>query len=667
MTADGRRPRSPHQRQNFLGGFKLTLEHLGRPPVTRQYPEEKRPKQPRQHGRHVLNRYEDGMEKCIGCELCAGVCPADCIYVRGLDNPPDHPVSPGERYGYVYEINFLRCIHCDLCVEACPTEAITETKLMEFSFTNRNDAIYTKDELLVDDDGRPQHLPWEDWREGDDLHTSGWMRATSPSGSAEFEGQVQWSGELGYGVRAPRAARRGLPRRRRHREPSSCATPSSATSSRPTCRRPSAVPAAPSAGCWRRPSGSPREPARSTGRRRTPTTPRRWWTATAERDRPGPVRARPRSPAPARSRTARRPDRAPPDGRPGRSGARPRCRRPAIPRGSTWVPSRSPPPSCCPAPSGWWWPATRSTPPSMLVMTLFGVAVLFVLQRDRFLAAVQVIVYAGAIVVLFLFVIMFLGVDREENIAAEPLRGQRPLAVGLVVLGDHRPAAAGPGLQVDHRGTPRGRRGHRPASPTCYLLGKSVYTTYLFPFEATAALLIIAVVGAVVLARRPPGGRPDWRRAGRRRYLARRPRCPTSRPTLTRPTTPSDGRPLAAPDVTERPKPTGRPDGPRRSSMTINPDWYLALAAVLFAIGALGVLVRRNVLVMFMCVELMLNAANLTFVTFARMLNDIGGQVLVFFVLVVAAAEVVVGLGIVVAIFRRRANATADDLHVMKG
>jgi NADH-quinone oxidoreductase subunit I len=196
-------PEPPHQRQNFLGGFKLTLEHLGRPPVTRQYPEEKRPKQPRQHGRHVLNRYEDGMEKCIGCELCAGVCPADCIYVRGLDNPPDHPVSPGERYGYVYEINFLRCIHCDLCVEACPTEAITETKLMEFSFTNRNDAIYTKDELLVDDDGKPRHQPWEDWREGDDLHTSGWMRATSPSGSAEFEGQVQWSGELGFGVRAP--------------------------------------------------------------------------------------------------------------------------------------------------------------------------------------------------------------------------------------------------------------------------------------------------------------------------------------------------------------------------------------------------------------------------------------------------------------------------------
>ncbi len=194
---------------SFLGGFKLTFQHLTRPRVTRMYPEEKKPKQPRQHGRHVLNRYEDGMEKCIGCELCAGVCPADCIYVRGLDNPPDHPVSPGERYGYVYEINYLRCIHCDMCVEACPTEAITESKLFEFSFTNRFDAIYTKDELLVDDEGRPRPQPWEDWREGDDLHTSGWMRATSPSGSAAFEGEVQWSGELGYGVRAPEGGQSG--------------------------------------------------------------------------------------------------------------------------------------------------------------------------------------------------------------------------------------------------------------------------------------------------------------------------------------------------------------------------------------------------------------------------------------------------------------------------
>jgi len=101
--------------------------------------------------------------------------------------------------------------------------------------------------------------------------------------------------------------------------------------------------------------------------------------------------------------------------------------------------------------------------------------------------------------------------------------------------------------------------------------------------------------------------------------------------------------------------------------MTVGVEWYLTLAAALFTIGAVGLLVRRNVLVMFMCVELMLNAVNLTFVSFARDLNDIGGQALVFFVMVVAAAEVVVGLGVIVAIFRRRAGATADDLHVLKG
>ncbi len=101
--------------------------------------------------------------------------------------------------------------------------------------------------------------------------------------------------------------------------------------------------------------------------------------------------------------------------------------------------------------------------------------------------------------------------------------------------------------------------------------------------------------------------------------------------------------------------------------MTVPGAWYLSLAAILFSIGAVGLLVRRNVLVMFMCVELMLNAVNLTFVTYARMLNDIGGQVVVFFVLVVAAAEVVVGLAIIVSIFRRRTEATADDISLLKG
>lgn len=195
----------------YLDGFAVTIGKLfgvhsdsGRR-VTGEYPEQKRPKPERFHGRHVLNRYEDGMEKCIGCELCAGVCPAKCIYVRGQDNDPLDPTSPGERFGYVYEINYLRCIHCDLCVEACPTQAITETKMFEFSFTNRQDAIYTKEELLVGDDGHPKKLPWEYWDGNFDAaaDTSGWMRATSPSGDANFKGIVAWAGELGYGVRPP--------------------------------------------------------------------------------------------------------------------------------------------------------------------------------------------------------------------------------------------------------------------------------------------------------------------------------------------------------------------------------------------------------------------------------------------------------------------------------
>jgi len=102
-------------------------------------------------------------------------------------------------------------------------------------------------------------------------------------------------------------------------------------------------------------------------------------------------------------------------------------------------------------------------------------------------------------------------------------------------------------------------------------------------------------------------------------------------------------------------------------SLTPTSSWYLILSAVLFAIGAVGVLVRRNPLVMFMCIELMLNAVNLSFVALAKRLGDIGGQTTVFFVMVVAAAEVVVGLGIIVSIMRRRPGATADDVAELKG
>ncbi|HHC09558.1 MAG TPA: NADH-quinone oxidoreductase subunit NuoI [Actinobacteria bacterium] len=193
-------------------GFAVTLRQMFRPKVTTQYPEEKRVKPQRFHGRHVLNRYPDGMEKCIGCELCAGVCPARCIYVRGADNPPEDPVSPGERFGYVYEINMLRCIFCALCVEACPTEAITMTHLFEMSVTSREDAIYTKDELLVEPDGTPRHpQPEGPLVDLDELRRGhGWLRATAPSGRAAYEGIVAWTPSATYGEPPPERGQAGV-------------------------------------------------------------------------------------------------------------------------------------------------------------------------------------------------------------------------------------------------------------------------------------------------------------------------------------------------------------------------------------------------------------------------------------------------------------------------
>ncbi|MBW3668077.1 MAG: NADH-quinone oxidoreductase subunit J [Actinobacteria bacterium] len=142
-----------------------------------------------------------------------------------------------------------------------------------------------------------------------------------------------------------------------------------------------------------------------------------------------------------------------------------------------------------------------------LVATLFGIAVLFVAQEAHFLAAVQVIVYAGAIVVLFLFVIMLLGVDREEDVDEERLRGQRPMALflGLLVLGEV--------LFLGSAQWATGAEGVAGAADApgenIALLARSIFTRYLLAFEITAVLLVIAVVGAVVLARRPPQEIPE--------------------------------------------------------------------------------------------------------------------------------------------------------------
>src|SRR4051812_23432143 len=117
--------------------------------TTELYPEEKRPTAPRYHGRHVLNRHPDGLEKCVGCELCAWACPADAIYVEGADNTEDERFSPGERYGRIYQINYLRCIFCGLCIEACPTRALTMTNEYELADDSRTDLIFTKEQLLA--------------------------------------------------------------------------------------------------------------------------------------------------------------------------------------------------------------------------------------------------------------------------------------------------------------------------------------------------------------------------------------------------------------------------------------------------------------------------------------------------------------------------------------
>jgi NADH-quinone oxidoreductase subunit I len=132
----------------ILKGMATTLKHLVKPPVTIQYPEVARPTRHRFKGRHYLKRYDNGLEKCIGCALCAAACPADAIFVEASENTDEERFSPGERYASTYEINMLRCIYCGYCEDACPTEAIVLGNEYEMSFYDRAGAIYTKEMLI---------------------------------------------------------------------------------------------------------------------------------------------------------------------------------------------------------------------------------------------------------------------------------------------------------------------------------------------------------------------------------------------------------------------------------------------------------------------------------------------------------------------------------------
>jgi NADH-quinone oxidoreductase subunit I len=132
-----------------IAGFGVTLKSFFNKTFTEAYPAGEKLTAPRYHGRHQLNRWPDGLEKCVGCELCAWACPADAIYVEGASNTEDERFSPGERYGRVYQINYLRCILCGLCIEACPTRALTMTNHFEISDFTREDMIYEKHQLLA--------------------------------------------------------------------------------------------------------------------------------------------------------------------------------------------------------------------------------------------------------------------------------------------------------------------------------------------------------------------------------------------------------------------------------------------------------------------------------------------------------------------------------------
>ncbi len=150
----------------ILKGLSITFRSMFRKRNTIQYPEEKRPTAPRFHGRHLLNRYDDGLERCIGCELCAYACPADAIYVQGADNTPQERYSVGERYAAIYQINYNRCIFCGLCIEACPTRALTMTNEYELSESTRGELVYSKERLLAPVPAGAKPLPHEDAVDG---------------------------------------------------------------------------------------------------------------------------------------------------------------------------------------------------------------------------------------------------------------------------------------------------------------------------------------------------------------------------------------------------------------------------------------------------------------------------------------------------------------------
>ncbi len=133
---------------DLLKGFAVTFKHIWKKPVTFNYPEERRAQSPIFRGRHRLQRYDNGLERCVGCALCAAACPPEAIYLEAAENTPEHQVSAGERYAKLYQIHQLRCIWCGFCEEACPEDAIVMGPNFELANYARSSFIANKEDML---------------------------------------------------------------------------------------------------------------------------------------------------------------------------------------------------------------------------------------------------------------------------------------------------------------------------------------------------------------------------------------------------------------------------------------------------------------------------------------------------------------------------------------